>query len=280
MGIKFTIITVCYNSEKTIQDTINSVKNQTYKNYEHIIIDGCSTDNTVNLIYKYQMESDKVIVLSERDNGIYNAMNKGIKLANGDMIVFLNSDDTFERNALEIINNYYEDQVDIIYGNVRWIDEFKKNVFEKKMNLAPDGVKYTKIEVINENYLKKIIYGHNATFVKTEIMKKNLFDERLKICSDYKFFLNMFIQKRKVKYIPYLITNMRMGGISTTQLELGLKEHIKCQIEVLGSSDIDILLRNKQIKRDEFIKNIAYKLLPHKLYIQMRYLKKGWSKLK
>ena len=138
MSIRFSIITVCYNSESTIFETIQSVKNQTYTNYEHIIIDGSSTDNTLDIINKYKNNSDKVKVISEPDNGIYNAMNKGIKLASGELIVFLNSDDTFESNALEIITNHYNSKIDIIYGNVYWQEKYNNKVYEKEMILRPN----------------------------------------------------------------------------------------------------------------------------------------------
>ena len=90
--MKISIITVCFNSENTIFDTLESVQSQNYENIEHIIVDGKSTDNTLNIIKKFKHVSK---IISEKDNGIYDAMNKGIKISNGDIIGFLNSDDTF-----------------------------------------------------------------------------------------------------------------------------------------------------------------------------------------
>ena len=104
MNMKISIITVCYNSEKTIKNTIDSVLSQTYKNYEYIIIDGKSTDNTVNLIKKYQKKFDnKLKYISEKDNGIYDAMNKGVLRAIGGIIGIVNSDDWLEPKALDIV---------------------------------------------------------------------------------------------------------------------------------------------------------------------------------
>ncbi|RDY27443.1 glycosyltransferase [Romboutsia weinsteinii] len=280
MGVKFSIITVCFNSKQTIEETLDSVIKQTYNNYEHIIIDGKSKDGTLDIINRYMSESKKVILLSEEDTGIYNAMNKGIDLASGDLVVFLNSDDTFEPDALELINKYYNDKIDLIYGNVSWQEKFKGKIYEKELNLAPNmsqSNKKNNTHIMSKYHLEKIQNAHNATFVKTAIIKQNLFDEQLKICSDYKFFLNMYIQKRKVLHIPYRITNMKMGGISTTQLELGLEEHVKCEIDMLKYSYIDINKRKLEIKKTELIKRITKSLLPPKMYVRFRYLNKGWS---
>ncbi|MDZ5015619.1 glycosyltransferase [Clostridium perfringens] len=278
MSIKFSIITVSFNSEDTIKETINSVLNQTYQNYEHIIIDGLSNDRTINIINEYKKsQAEKVIIKSEKDNGIYEAMNKGIELASGDLVVFLNSDDTFETNALELIANNYSDNIDIIYGNVSWIESFYGKVYEKKLNLAPLDIDKIYVNTITKECLEKIKNAHNATFVKLNILKNNKFDEKLKICSDYKFFLNMYIQKKVVCYIPYKITNMKMGGISTTQLERGLIEHIKCEEEILGKSNVDFKNEIKKINKQNIIKKLSKKFLPKKYYIKFRYLNRGWN---
>ena len=104
--IKFSIITPCYNSEKTIKRTIESVVNQSYKNIEYILIDGGSKDKTVEIIQEYQSKYPKLIkYISEKDSGIYDAMNKGIKLATGDIVGIVNSDDYYELDALKNIYN-------------------------------------------------------------------------------------------------------------------------------------------------------------------------------
>lgn len=277
MGVKFSIITVCFNSIGTIEDTIESIKMQTYKNYEHIVIDGKSIDGTLEILKKYDSEYDNVRLVSERDTGIYNAMNKGISLATGDLIVFLNSDDTFESNALEIINNYYTPETDIIYGDVCWEEIFKKNRYIKRLNLKPNNSEKNNVQIMSENHLNKIKNAHNATFVKTNIMKNNLFDESLKICSDYKFFLKMYKQKRTVLYIPYVITTMKMGGVSTTQLKKSLEEHVKCEIDVLGNTSINIKKVNRQFNKEKYIKFVCRKIMPRSIYIKYRYIQRGWK---
>lgn len=266
MGFKFSIITVCYNSEKTIKDTINSVENQTYSNYEHIIIDGASTDNTIELVNEYENRSGRVKFLSEPDNGIYDAMNKGIGLATGDLIVFLNSDDTFEYKALEIINQNYKLDMDLIFGDVYWLEKYKNNIYERKLDIDPEQA------ILNNKMIP-----HNSTFVKSSIMKENVFDTNLKICSDYKFFLHMYRQQRNIAHVPYRITNMSMGGISTTQLELGLIEHVQCQLEVLGYTDIDIKRRTRYVKVESFVKKVSKFILPSRIYVKYRFFNKGWK---
>ena len=113
------IITVCFNSEKTIANTIESVINQKYQNIEFIIIDGKSTDETFNIIQKYKANITKII--SEKDNGIYDAFNKGLELATGDLIGFVNSDDLLTPNALELLIKYYNKYPtkDFIFGAVK-----------------------------------------------------------------------------------------------------------------------------------------------------------------
>lgn len=281
MGIKFSIITVCYNSISTIEETIESVRKQTYDEYEHIIIDGSSTDGTKDIIEKYAKSSNKVKFISENDKGIYNAMNKGIKLATGDFIVFLNSDDTFEKNSLQIINENYNDFVEIIYGDVYWQEEFNGVRYEKKLDLRPDEYSISSrddYDIFSKKYLGKIMSAHNASFIRADLMKNNLFDENLKICSDYKFFLNMHLQNRKIKYVPYRITNMKMGGISTTQLELGLEEHIKCELDTLGYTTLNKEKRQREIRIMNIIKKISLLILPKNYYVKLRYLNKGWYK--
>lgn len=118
MSYKFSIITITLNSEKFIKRNIHSVKNQTYQNYEHILIDGKSKDKTMEIILNHQNHFSKII--SEKDNGIWDAMNKGLKVATGDIVCFLNSDDFFYENALEIVNKYFnKNKIDFLFGTVK-----------------------------------------------------------------------------------------------------------------------------------------------------------------
>ena len=113
-----TIVTVVKNSEQTIERCIKSVINQNYDNIEYIIVDGNSNDGTIDIINRYKDKIDKVII--ENDNGIWDAMNKGLKIANGDIVGFLNSDDTYNQNTLKIVNNYFNNfKIDFLFGSVK-----------------------------------------------------------------------------------------------------------------------------------------------------------------
>lgn len=191
------IITVVFNGEKHLEKTINSVLSQGYPSYEYIIIDGGSKDKTVEIINKYAHALSYWV--SEPDNGIYDAFNKGVKKSNGDLVVFLNADDWFEPNALnEIAKVYQKDK--IIYGNVR----FLKNNSEVG---------------ISKNDHTRLIEGmtiaHPAVFVPKGIFNKfGDFKSEFKIAMDYELILRFFING--VDFIPLnkVITNMNVGGVS------------------------------------------------------------------
>ena len=117
-NFKISIITVVKNSEKTIEKTIKSIVGQTYKNYQYIVIDGSSTDNTMRILERYRSKID--ILISNKDNGIWDAMNKGLKLANGEIVGFLNADDFYYPNALQLVNSYFLDnKIDFLFGSVQ-----------------------------------------------------------------------------------------------------------------------------------------------------------------
>lgn len=197
---KISIVTVCYNASTCIEDTIRSVIRQTYSNVEYIIIDGGSTDDTINIIKKYQDEISYWI--SEPDNGIYNAMNKGIKIATGRWINFMNAGDYFYDNyVLENIFIHKYD-VDIIYGAVeRRYDEG----FAIESPLAID-------EICN-----KMVFSHQSTFVDLSLMKLNLFDESYKIISDYAFLLKAYREGAVFIEIPYVVASYDCNGISSNK---------------------------------------------------------------
>ncbi len=133
----FSIITVCYNSEKTIERTIKSVLNQTESNYEYIIVDGGSTDKTLDIVKNYEDAfNGRLKYISEKDNGIYDAMNKGIGMAKGELIGLINSDDYYELDALENIKKEYEKLEDekkkhlVMYGFMRTVNDDKEIAVE------------------------------------------------------------------------------------------------------------------------------------------------------
>lgn len=203
MGIKFSIITVSYNSEKTIGQTIESVINQTYTNFEYIIIDGLSSDNTLSIIDQYAQKDNRIKYLSEKDNGIYEAMNKGIRKATGDVISLLNSDDYYENDALEKILPFIPNNTDyyVLYGMIR---------------ILKHDMEY-EVMLLNHNSLPEEMMMHPGCFVSKSIYNKYLYDTKYRSAADYDLFLRLY-QDKSISFIPVyeIITNFRLGGMSSS----------------------------------------------------------------
>ena len=181
---KISIVTISYNIVSDIEKTIKSVINQTYTNIEYIVIDGGSTDGTVDIIKKY---SDRITYwVSERDKGIYDAMNKGIEAATGEWINFMNAGDTFFNN--DVLNNlkpFLDNKIDIIYGDL--VLETPFGVYWKK----PDNI---------DSMKRKMVFGHQASFINTKYHKINQYDTTYKSSGDYAFFYNAYMNNAKFKY--------------------------------------------------------------------------------
>lgn len=216
--MKVSIITVCLNSEKYIEQTIKSILNQTYEDIEYIIVDGKSIDNTLSIIEKYKpLFGARLKVISEKDNGLYNAMNKGIRNSTGDLIGILNSDDWYEKDAIEqAVRKFEESNESIIYGGLLNIDE-KSN-------------KICRIRIPNYRELDLYNVNHPTVFVPKKIYDKyGVFLEKYKISADYELMLRFYKNKINFKYIPKIITNFRDGGISNTRKDLCKKEVFEIQ---------------------------------------------------
>ncbi|MEI7689100.1 MAG: glycosyltransferase family 2 protein [Candidatus Nomurabacteria bacterium] len=208
----FSIITVSYNSAKTIEKTILSVLNQTYKNIEYIIIDGGSTDGTIDIIKKYQ---DKISYwVSEKDNGISDAFNKGILASSGEIIGIINSDDWYEKNAVTIIRDLdFKNKADLYIGALK----YWKN-------------KNTSIVILPDLHYKKTIsfrmphLNHPSSFIKKNTYDEiGLFNTRYKYAMDYDLFIRAYINNKKIIFTNKIISNMLTGGVS----KINEKKHIK-----------------------------------------------------
>lgn len=199
-----TIITVCFNSENTIEDTLKSVLSQTYQNLEYIVIDGMSNDGTLSIVRKYQPAfGEKLMIISEPDLGIYNAMNKGIRHAKGSLIGIINSDDYYEADAIEKIMRYKKgSKYQILYGATKCIR---------------DGIEDS--ITLNMHYLlNKRSIGHPSTFITKAVYDKfGVYDEQYSCVADYDFFLRMD-REEEVEFVPVyeLIANFRTGGMSAS----------------------------------------------------------------
>lgn len=215
--MKVSIITVTYNSEATIKDTLLSVKNQNYKDIEHIVVDGKSIDNTISLIHQFGHTGP---LLSEPDKGIYDAMNKGVKMATGDIVGILNSDDFYPQNDVieKVVNVLKNDDCDAVYGDLMYVDSIQVNKFLRKW--------------IAGDYKKKLFFKgwmppHPTVFLKKEVYDKyGLFNLNFKTSSDYELLLRfMFLHNIRVKYIPSILVHMRAGGHSNRSLKNRVAAH-------------------------------------------------------
>ena len=204
--MKLSVITICKNVGIDIEKTLLSIINQTYKNIEIIIIDGNSSDNTTSYINNYIKKITHFI--SEEDSGIYHAMNKGLKLASGDLIYFLNAGDIFFSDDVveKIINKFKKNKkIDIIYGNIETIDprskEIKKQIYGK----------------IFKTYFFYTCFVQQAMFFRSDCFKKvGLFDESFIISGDYDWIVRA-IQNNKLKmhYMDNFLCSFQLGGISS-----------------------------------------------------------------
>lgn len=223
--MKVSIITPCYNSAKTIRQTIESVLNQTYNNIEYIVVDGGSTDNTINIINEYiPLFHGRLRYVSQKDNGIYDAMNKGIKMSHGQIIGIINSDDYYEIDAVEsIVSKFDSKKMQVIYGYMNII----RNNGTKKVLIIP----HTK--------LKERMINHSTCFVSRKIYQKyGLFNIHFKIAADYDLMLRLS-KKKDVEFIqiPKILADFREGGVSSsykTQLE---KKFIQVRYGGISISD-------------------------------------------
>ena len=198
------IITVCWNSEKYIRDTIESVLNQTYKNIQYIIIDGKSTDKTLSIIDEYKERfGDRLTLVSEKDSGIYNAMNKGLALVKGELVGIINSDDYYELDAVEKMVEQYElHGSGVYYGYERTLKDETEYCIVRK----------------NPHFLNETMIAHEATFITNDIYKKiGNFNENYRIVADYDLMLR--IKKAEINFFPVnaIISNFRFGGASSSR---------------------------------------------------------------
>ena len=219
-NLKISIITPCLNSQKTIKITLQSIKSQAYKNIEHIIVDGKSIDKTLSIIKQF---SHVTKVISKRDNGIYDAMNKGLKIATGDIVCFLNSDDFYaSNNVLSSVNKIFIDNptLDACYSDLIYVDSLN----------ASKIIRYWKSGNFNFGSFAKGWCPPHPTFcVKSSVYKRyGYFDTKFKIASDAELMMRFLeVKKIKVKYIPKIWIKFRVGGISNRNLINIFKQNIE-----------------------------------------------------
>ena len=209
--MKVSIITVCYNSEDTIRDTIVSVINQTYDQIEYIIVDGKSTDRTMDIVNSYREQIAQVV--SEPDQGMYDACNKGIQMATGDIVAILNSDDVYANIHIiqNVVDHFQQYDCDTLYGDLQYVE-------------ANDMSRVARHWVSGGFKKRKFLFGwmppHPTFFVKREVYQKyGVFKTNFKSAADYELMLR-FLFKHQVKagYLPEVMVLMRQGGMSNANL--------------------------------------------------------------
>ena len=203
--VLFTVVTVVFNAVEIIEKTLKSVINQSHKNLEYIIIDGGSTDGTIDILNKYKNKISKIIV--EKDSGIYDAMNKALSIANGDFLIFINAGDSFFSNmVLDDVSKKITDKTAIYYGNVYWVDEEQKRAF------IYDG-KFNVVKLCIQNIC------HQSLFYPYSVYKKYKYNLSYKILADYIYNLNLKASHYSFKYMD-IVVSYYYPGISKGNDEL------------------------------------------------------------
>ncbi|MFA5411627.1 MAG: glycosyltransferase family 2 protein [Candidatus Omnitrophota bacterium] len=246
--MKISIITAVLNNRAFIEDCIKSVAGQTYREIEHIIVDGGSTDGTVGIINKHRDSSRKVI--SEKDNGIYEALNKGIRIAGGEVIGILNSDDLYANSMVleKIAQQFSAKGVEGIYGDLVYVD--KENT--QKI------IRYWKAGAYRSGlFLKGWMPPHPAFFVKKEAYDKyGYFNTAFKISADYELMLRFLYRYGiSVAYLPEVLVKMRSGGVSNrnfkSMITRSIEDYRAFKINGLKAGFFT-LLRKKILKIPQF----------------------------
>ncbi|MBN2396212.1 MAG: glycosyltransferase [Candidatus Atribacteria bacterium] len=206
--MKISIITIVYNNKDYIGDCIESLLCQSYKNIEHIVIDGGSTDGTQAVIEKYKDMLGYYV--SEKDSGLYNALNKGIKTATGDIIGILHSDDLFfsKESIREIIEAFHYSKADVVYSNGVFVSRENSSKVKRIYRAKPYKTWY-----LSWGWIPL----HTGIFVKKNIFERiGMYDESYRIASDYDFSLRLFKCGAKFYFLDRYVVKMRLGGKSTT----------------------------------------------------------------
>ncbi|WP_071149710.1 glycosyltransferase family 2 protein [Bacteroides ndongoniae] len=241
--MKISLITVTYNSGTTLRDTIQSVLAQTYRNVEYIVVDGLSKDNTIDIVREYEPQFEgRMKWISEKDKGLYDAMNKGVRMATGDVVGILNSDDFFTANdVLEKVAAGFDEQTDAVYGDLHYVhpDDLQHSV------------RYYSSKIFKRNLMRMgFIPAHPTFYCRRECFDKfGYYKTDYKIAADFDLLLRfIYVNRIRIKYLPMDMVTMRTGGASTNGLKSrmgGMNEHLRS-------------LRENGVKSNRFILSLRY----------------------
>lgn len=263
MKPKVSIVTVVYNGIETIEKTINNVLKQTYPNLEYIVVDGASTDGTLDVIKRY---SNKLKFVSEKDSGIYDAMQKGAKLATGEWILYRNNGDYFfnPTSIAEVFEKYSDQGEDFILTNARL---FKKY-----------GYKDIKPNILTKSYFAGMPVIHPSTFIRRSVQLQNPFHLEYRNSADYCFFIELFSKGARYVYIDVTTSLFdNESGASTTNYLRSIKENIAIMERLHAPVKYISLWKKilKEYKRKQSIKRIfPFYSIYHKWHLR----RDGWTK--
>lgn len=245
---KISIVTVVYNAVNVVADTIQSVAGQTYANKEYIVVDGNSTDGTLEVIKEYSASID--VLVSESDKGIYDAMNKGAKLATGEWILFMNAGDSFASNSVlsEVFLGKSDDNFSVIYGDT--------------IAVYPWGKVLIKARTLSTFELR-LPFCHQSVFVKTELMKRHQFDVSYRAASDYNFFYSLYKNNVCFTYVEIPISLYDVSGFSAQNAISTYKEIASINKSVGTTSYYNMLFVL-------YVRAFVLKLIPNRLEDMIR----------
>jgi glycosyltransferase involved in cell wall biosynthesis len=265
MEKKISVITSVFNGEKTIEDTILSVLNQDYSNFELIIVDGLSKDSTIKIVQKYAETDTRIKIISEKDKGIYDAFNKGILNSSGDIIMFVNADDFLFPNALDSINKNFNIQLNDLFAGslsmINEVDNYNKNIFRSK--------------IPKHSLTNPVILTIGICFNRKVFEKIGYFDITYRVCADVDFIYKCLNNQAKIQYSDILLSYMREGGISSNYKFEFLKKYEQFKAHYNNSIKLDLKYNLQLITKlvKVLILNVLFpdKLMLNKKKIQDKY---------
>ncbi|OGU60048.1 MAG: hypothetical protein A2X64_07585 [Ignavibacteria bacterium GWF2_33_9] len=270
--MKISIITACFNAQDTIEETIRSVAKQTYDNIEYIIVDGASADSTLQILEKYRNTIN--ILISEPDTGVYNAMNKGIKAATGDLLFFLNADDVFINELVveKFVEEAKKTSAGLLLGNILMLNRYTGEMY------------YENHKIVDKIRLMTSSIFHPATFLRKEVFEKyGLYSESNKIVSDYEWYVIYFLNGGDYKYIDSPVSIFSLGGLSSNEKlnNIHLQERKQIQEKYFSKQELnktDLLIKYfpRRINKIKFRKFLE-KMKLNKFYNSEKNTDKKWK---
>lgn len=271
--ILFSIITVVYNDGDGLAKTADSVLKQSFSNFEYIIIDGSSTDNTPSIaqdvIKKFKAEHKQISYISEPDKGIYDAMNKGTKLSHGKWLLFLNAGDLFyNRQVLKKTASYDNDKYSALYGSTNL------QAYDLHRIVEPQDI---------SNLTKHMIFCHQSVFVSRQVMMEYNYNINYKFVADFDFFLRCYLDGKKFQKIPFVISTFKIGGASSSgNFEMFYEElNVRKNNNVISEQEYqkefnDLKKKEKSHKIFKAFKERAPKLFVER-FDKKRFIKDGYT---